>query len=332
MLKRPSGWLYVVILVPLVWYTYILSILLTSTPSPNGIDFSSLILEDSGLAVGPTSEMKLTIGIPTVPRTKPYLLETLKSISLNIKDAKVIVINNSKQSTPHPEFEKALQMYNNDSRFIFVPTPTLVTHDPFESKITGKDRGVTPQVRQQTRDIVAMLRISSGHGEVFLFMEDDFRVCSGTQEAISSSLKAARELDRQWITIRNSYGMNGILMQDKDLSPFADYLEVHQERRPPDHLVVEWYAGETDESREYKGNRTHFAFRYNLFDHLGEVSTLRSAKSKRFPTCYEELTDAILFEVDSFKPEICSHDIIWPCRHNPENVWTPPMVLNTTNS
>jgi hypothetical protein len=58
-------------------------------------------------------------------------------------------------------------------------------------------------------------------------------------------------------------------MHYKDLSVFKEYLLKHQVRRPPDHLVVEWYAGETKESKAHKGNRANIGFRYNIFNHIG---------------------------------------------------------------
>ncbi len=52
---------------------------------------------------------------------------------------------------------------------------------------------------------------------------------------------------------------------------FAGYLTQHQQRRPPDHLVVEWYAGESAESKAYKGGRANIGFKYNMFNHIGQV-------------------------------------------------------------
>ena len=103
-------------------------------------------------------------------------------------------------------------------------------------------------------------------------------------------------------------------MQQKDIEAFKTYLLEHQERRPPDHLVVEWFAGESEQSAAYRGSRQHFAFRYNLFEHLGLTSTLRSSMSPAYPVCYEDLKSPVIFDVEAWKKSVCGHDDIWPCR------------------
>jgi hypothetical protein len=97
------------------------------------------------------------------------------------------------------------------------------------------------------------------------------------------------------------------------LENFANYLEKHHRRRPPDHLVVEWFAGEKPESKKYKNDRAHMAFRYNIFDHLGKRSSLRSTISPKYPICYEQLLEPVLFNVEAFKPRLCAISDIWPC-------------------
>jgi hypothetical protein len=89
----------------------------------------------------------------------------------------------------------------------------------------------------------------------------------------------------------------------------------NQKRRPPDHLVVEWYAGETPRSKTYKKNRANIGFRYNIFNHLGVVSTLRSTNSPGYLTCYEELLEPTVFEVEAFSVHQCPADDMWPCKH-----------------
>ena len=78
-------------------------------------------------------------------------------------------------------------------------------------------------------------------------------------------------------------------------------------------VQVEWYAGETKESMAYRGSRQNIGFKYNLFEHIGLTSTLRSHKSGSFPGCYKLLVEPVLFQVEAWSPEDCPMDDIWPC-------------------
>lgn len=60
-----------------------------------------------------------------------------------------------------------------------------------------------------------------------------------------------------------------------------------------------WPAFPPSCSAEFKGNRQHMAFRFNVFQHLGSVSTLRGKISPDYPKCFEELTIQTLFEVSA---------------------------------
>ena len=90
----------------------------------------------------------------------------------------------------------------------------------------------------------------------------------------------------------------------------------------PDHLAVEWFAGETKESGGYRGSRINVAYRYNIYDHIGLYSTLRSQKQTSFPRCYEMLGEPTLFQVEAFSPKQCPKDDIWPCQvQNAEHMY-----------
>jgi hypothetical protein len=169
------------------------------------------------------------------------------------------------------------------------------------------------KVRQQTRDIAALMSKSEGYSSFYLFTEDDMELCSHGLLAAQYMLNKAEHYSPDFMTIRASYGMNGIFMRNRDMAAFRDYLIEHQERRPPDHLVVEWFGGEKPQSAALKAGRGHLAFRFNILHHLGVVSTLRSAKSKSFPKCFEELGEPTLFKVEAFDFRACRDDDVWPC-------------------
>ena len=149
---------------------------------------------------------------------------------------------------------------------------------------------------------------------MYLFTEDDMPICDNGVIALQYAVsKAGRRFPEGFVSMRVSYGMNGVVISDEDVEVFAKYLEVNQVRRPPDHLIVEWFAGETEDSRRAKRGRPHASFRYNIMSHIGSRSTLRSEASKKFPSCYEELGEPTLFKVEAFDFEECDKDDVWPC-------------------
>lgn len=198
-----------------------------------------------------------------------------------------------------------------DSHFKFETNPHPVQAD-------GNDAGDAnrpgARVRRQTRDVADVFEAAAGLGRYGMTMEDDFRLCPHALRALLYLIDKLNTQWDKWILARVSFGLNGGVMAADDMSAFASYLRDHVRRRPPDHLLVEWFAGERAESARHKNQRPHFCFRHNLFEHLGFHSTLRSSATALFPGCYEELLEPVLFEVEAFKLRACAHDDIWPCK------------------
>ena len=293
----------------------------------------------------------LTVGLPTVPRKGgvDYLTPTIKSFLEQISDdpadplyGKLRIVVMNMRPGEHPLFDKVrdvvLASEKGRAHIFFVEN----NHPGVDATPRKRDRG-TPdlpgyKVRKQTRDLVSLLRAETimKQSEYYLFSEDDMRLCDHGLSALRYLINKATYYRKEWFAIRVSYGMNGIIMRNSngDLQAFANYLEQHQRRRPPDHLVVEWFAGEKPQSKKYRNNRQHMAFRYNLFDHLGKTSSLRTTLSPKYPICYEPLLVPILFEVEAFKPKICGNNDMWPCdnkEHSNGDASMEAMVVKSPN-
>lgn len=274
----------------------------------------------------------LTIGIPTVSRPTGvnYIEQSLESLHDQgdiLHNVHIVVMKMDKSA--HLHFDKAREKWGHHASFDFmeskitlpvskgrspypVPSNDLFTDNPgiaLQSVISGA-------VAKQTRDLVRLLRYAANTSDYYLFLEDDMVTCPWTLERLRYVITKADLFTPGWLAIRTSFGMNGILMHDEDLHTFANYMEQHQHRRPPDHLVVEWYAGETPQSNAYKRNRPNVGFRYNLFHHTGKISTLRSALSPPYPICGEELIVPVVFPVESWSPTECPEDDITPCKEH----------------
>merc|ERR1712070_97104 len=79
-------------------------------------------------------------------------------------------------------------------------------------------------VRQQTCDVVTLIKQATARSRYFMFMEDDFETCPNAMEAIQYVIDKANKYQPNWLAIRVSYGMNGIIMKSEDAMAFAEFL------------------------------------------------------------------------------------------------------------
>ena len=64
-----------------------------------------------------------------------------------------------------------------------------------------------------------------------------------------------RRYDPNWVALRVSYGFNGIIVPQKDVPNLREHIAKGYGRRPPDHLIFEWFSGEVPETAAYVRGR-----------------------------------------------------------------------------
>ena len=273
----------------------------------------------------------LIIPIPTVPRkNKDYLTKVLKSFADQIDNTrwaapggiKVVVMN--MRAHEHHHFEDLRDEHSERSWMEFVEVADdekyVVERDGGFPKVHPARNQERPnaKVKRQTLDVSYLLQSIASRSKYVMLYEDDFLLCENTLMALEYMIEKALRYSKGFAGIRCSFGLAGVVLQNSapysDVEAFAKYLKRHYGRRPPDHLVVEWYAKEIDEAKEYFGkDRPVMAFRHNVLHHIGTQSTLREAKPWAFPGCFEELIAPQIFEVEAWDPKQCPHSDMWPC-------------------
>jgi hypothetical protein len=152
------------------------------------------------------------------------------------------------------------------------------------------------QVQQQTLDVAVMLHRVAPLAHYYMTFEDDLETCSHALAAIQYAISkvghqhhvggraptpplsqfchhahlfavlcCGTQADQRfpnWLSIRVSFGMMGVILRSTDALVLSDYLIEHVKRRPPDHLMIEWFCGETEQSGAYKAGRQHVTFRW----------------------------------------------------------------------
>ena len=265
----------------------------------------------------------LIVGIPTVPRpgddaARPeesplgrVLLSYASQVGVPRMNHVRVVVRNGRPGS-HPVFERLRHKFEGEHWVSFVEG----TADEDKAGAVESDGHELPSeaARKQSLDVIALLRHVQGQSKFYLFSEDDFALCSNGLVALTYFITRALDYQGTFTALRCGFGLNGIVMQNdrdglNDVGEFADYLAKHYARRPPDHLVVEFFAKETPDSKKYFQNREVMAFRHNLFEHLG------GERSEAAVACFAELVDIVSQDPSTFDKRTCSKDDVSPCRY-----------------
>jgi hypothetical protein len=265
----------------------------------------------------------LHILIPTVSRDSlppdvdyltPTVDQLLSQLNGNAGDplaapynVEISLMNHNLQSIPHRRFIDLQQKYSSIINFI-------------SSNPTEKHTAKQFRVYQQTLDFLWSIKYLREHNNAryILFMEDDFLICDHAVMAMQYLIAKANDYYPEWVSLRVSYGLNGVIVKAQDLPLIINYYEGMVGKHgktlptPPDHLI--YYFAE--EQRKNNPARILVAFRYNLFSHIGDVSSFTGRAKRYNPNCYQVLYDW-LQEGERFHNDWCKTNDVSPCSPDP---------------
>lgn len=282
---------------------------------------------------GSAPDYWLVVGIPTVPREVDYLTPTLAALLNELPDnfgqdspeekVKVVVMNNNpgnhsvfyqlkyrwtiQQKTAVAKAKHYLEFVENPGH-CKDPHPELPDPDDLNNPSSRPGR----QVRKQSCDLVSLIEYALGSATTshYMFMEDDFLPCRDIVPIISYLVNKVSRLNSDWLALRFSFGMNGILMRTAELIQFKTYLFDRIAQLPPDMVYEEWLKFQRSSAK-----REQHIYVHNLLDHVGKISSFQGRPERqKWPRCFDNLSDAwSLPPIEKFKAKTCKHSDISPC-------------------
>lgn len=246
----------------------------------------------------------------TVARGEPgpgYLQRALESIErLNAHPALSdyclhLTVFNMQTRTGHPEFNQA-QAKHRRHRYVSLSGAEFQKDQVLKADGWPCDNelgacmsnaqagyGVTDDTRKRSLDFAAMLdfllapeqirfepRNTVAIADVVLVMEDDFIFCPNTAERVAYVLQWAFSHPTEWSGVRISHGFNGIFLQRQDLSVLQSYVVKQFNTAPIDDMLGKFWTGADGSYPLFFGKRRFMTYRYNLMEHIGAVTSLKS--------------------------------------------------------
>jgi hypothetical protein len=283
---------------------------------------------------------------PTLPRRNdaPYLLRMLASLHGSMARSPLLcagaTIVNVRPGR-HWVFAEARRLYSGGSSssssssssiggggggaatFSFVERAARAT--PLPHPTGGVWRDTTADDVRQTHDAIGVLDVvrtgicARGKSRYFMLVEDDVELCenAGPHIALALTKTAARfGGDDGWAGIRVSQGLIGIILQCRDVPAFLTVLRTRILDGPIDYVLADFWTRANADGAMYFGARRFVTYRYNLFRHIGHVSSFAGrdeahSTGRIYHRCYDTLS-TLLHPEEMFDGR-CWHDDLSPC-------------------
>jgi len=105
---------------------------------------------------------------------------------------------------------------------------------------------------------------------LFVVVEDDFEWCPDAIVHLQRILlKNSRDIKNNFSAIRFSYGLNGVLLQCRDVRPLFQYLLSKHHDYPIDWMLAMFWTKTESAGKKYYHDRKFYTYRYNLLRHIG---------------------------------------------------------------
>ncbi len=270
----------------------------------------------------------ILVSIITIPRAqgKNYLKATLSSVEKQfftlqnvMPGAHVIVISLRKE---HDSWESARAAYGEQTvhNYQFL---SLAPLDVRSNTTFPKGRWGTVKRRTVQHNLDVKLWLTKTHKtclekqlDFVLLMEDDFTWCTSVATHIVHILSGLRTYQNvPFSAVRISFGLNGLILWCSDLPAIYRMIDNEKTDGPPDTLLAEFLTGQTAAGKKYFASRTFMAYRYNLMEHIGMVSTVGNfgQDGRAIPQCFDILTSTGILQSERFDMVNCEEYKISPC-------------------
>jgi len=293
----------------------------------------------------------MQVVIPSVPRTEnfqdpsvyKYLRETLTSIfteaNFEFFTPCVVVYNlrgTEASVAMHTQLQDLLQLHGSAIAIVDLDTST------YHKNIFEAAKDLPDKKKKQSMDMYTVLKHFSEHATwlrgdapYYMLMEDDFIMCKDSFSHLMRIFHHQKQLQQQqdWVGYRISYGLNGLILQYHDIAEMVEFLYRHRDSMYPiDHLIEHFLAGLWEDSMLYLNGRQFFIYKYQLMDHIGQVSTVgnNDDRTEIFPKCFElQYKSGVFVEFNMYT---CSHALFTPCQTGPADATYEDVNLEIVKS